>query len=546
MKFTIRIKLLLSIIPLIILMLVVCVVAYNFLQKSIKYIEKILYQEVPIADVSMEAVIALIKSHVLIREYLLENEIRELDKIEDDFKETVLDFDMFVNAVIYGSESNEFKKIENGKIYDMWIKDGYKNKIIIRGNKKVVDLYNEAEKLHQKFKYNARKMMEHHQSILLEPEVGLSISNDKFEIKRYFAEIDNWNKKIYSLMNEAEKSTKENMRFMIIESNRSLMQVNLMIVIITIFSIFNGIMIYLLFSYSITNQLSEIEESTKEITNGNFNFKRIKIKSRDEIGSLADSFNIMTDSLRGKIEKEKRVYEMMFIHSQKLASIGELSASIVHEIRQPLNVIKVTADNFIYSHNQKKKLPELCKVDFSKIKRVSNSSDKINKIIKNFQNIIKNQRRIEKTLININDEIKKDIEFFDHKLKINLIKVVLDLDESIGSIKFTEINFQQIISNLLNNAINAHNCANKKDKKIIIKTEMHKKYILLEVFDNATGINESIKEKIFEPFFSTNLVDDSMGLGLFIINKILTLNNSSIEAFNNNMGGATFKIVINK
>ena len=175
MKLTIGTKLISGFMTLVVLMLTISVVAYFNLQKVAESSDKILYDEMPISDASMEAIIAAITSRDLMGEYLIETDIKKLDAIEQEYNEALKDYDTYINALIYGSESEEFKTIEGGAIHDMWVKDGLEGKVVIKkGSEEVVKNAKEADGFHQKFNESALEMMKHHKNSLMAQQVELN------------------------------------------------------------------------------------------------------------------------------------------------------------------------------------------------------------------------------------------------------------------------------------------------------------------------------------------------------------------------------------
>lgn len=265
--------------------------------------------------------------------------------------------------------------------------------------------------------------------------------------------------------------------------------------------------------------------------------KRVSIKN----GTILYVCRDITE--RKKLENNKRIQEKMFLRHQRLLSLGELSASIAHEIRQPLQVIKVITDTIIYRHNGKNKLLKECSNNIKDLAKISNNIDRINNIITNLQNVIK--RPEEKTnSIDVNEEIKKIVEIFDYKLKRNSINIVLELDKTIKNIMFSDSQFQQVFSNLIKNSIEAFNSSEKPEKRIVVKSVNQDDFVIIDIIDNATGVNDDVKEKVFDPIFSTKKSGESLGMGLFVVNNILVANNSSISFDNNDQGGATFKVIL--
>lgn len=251
------------------------------------------------------------------------------------------------------------------------------------------------------------------------------------------------------------------------------------------------------------------------------------------------------DKQMSTLQKEKYIKERMLMRAQRLVSLGELSASIAHEIRQPLNTIKILTDSMIYWNCQNPTPNSMCAEHCENHIKISESIDRINKIINQMNNMIKRNDRENPKQIEVNDAIKNIINIYKERLTKKSVNINLSLDSSISSILFSEIQFEQVITNLLNNAINAHNKSDKTDKIIAISTQNGNKGIIIEISDNAIGIKEDIIEKIFDPLYTTENDKESMGLGLYIVNNILNSYDSTIICENNDIGGVTFKVFIN-
>lgn len=251
------------------------------------------------------------------------------------------------------------------------------------------------------------------------------------------------------------------------------------------------------------------------------------------------------DKQMSTLQKEKYIKERMLMRAQRLVSLGELSASIAHEIRQPLNTIKILTDSMIYWNCQNPNPNPMRAEHCENHIKISESIDRINKIINQMNNMIKRNDRENPKQIEVNDALKNIINIYKERLIKKNININLSLDSSISSILFSEIQFEQVITNLLNNAINAHNKSDKTDKIIAISTQNGNKGIIIEISDNAIGIKEDIIEKIFDPLYTTENDKESMGLGLYIVNNILNSYDSTIICENNAVGGVTFKVFIN-
>ena len=305
MKLKIGTKLIAGFMVLVTLMLVISLVAYFNLQTVAKSADVILDDEVPIADASMEAMIAVISGRDIMGEYLLQTDLSKLDEIRKEYDEVVTDFDMYLNAMMYGSESKEFETAEGGKIHEMWVKDGLDNEMVIKkANDEVIRLAKEADEFHEKFSENAEEMMKHHKLSLQAKKVELN--QDDIEAREHMAELDKWSEKADQKMDEVEVAAKKSMNAAMVAGDKAVAQANLMIIIISVISIALGLLIGILLSRSISRPVVAMAEAAEAISQGDLD-QKIDIKSTDEIGDMANSFTRMIDYIKGIANVSEKV-----------------------------------------------------------------------------------------------------------------------------------------------------------------------------------------------------------------------------------------------
>jgi len=251
---------------------------------------------------------------------------------------------------------------------------------------------------------------------------------------------------------------------------------------------------------------------------------------------------VQLEEKMNKISKEKDKMEKISSGLEKFAAIGQLSSSIIHEINQPLQSIQTIIDSINYL--DKSTHPLSYAEILGDLSKVSTRIDRITNIINSMRSLMNINTSIEISLININKEIETVLNFNNmENLKVNVEIETKFYDDNI-MIKFSSIQFQQIMINLINNAISSLKKTNRKDSKITISTSKFDNKVIIEVKDNGIGIENQNLPEIFSPFFSTNQSKNNSGLGLFIIKHILSCYNGSISCHNEKLGGATFIIEI--
>ncbi len=267
-------------------------------------------------------------------------------------------------------------------------------------------------------------------------------------------------------------------------------------------------------SNTITRPLIELQKHTKNIIDGKLD-KKIKIKSRNEIGDLAESFNHMTKSLKKTIELEKDLaVANQKIKNEKLTSIGLLASRLAHDIRNPLSVIKLSFDVF-------KNTLELNEKQQKQISRVDNSISRITHQIDNVLDFVRTQP-LGITENSVFETIDSAIQMVDVTQDVKIEKygddVIVRCD-----VKLLEV----VFINIIKNAIQA------MDKMGTIKislTDQDDK-VMIEIENDGSPIPDDVLPKIFEPLFTTK--QTGTGLGLSSCQSIIHQHNGTINAYNN-------------
>ena len=155
--------------------------------------------------------------------------------------------------------------------------------------------------------------------------------------------------------------------------------------------------------------------------------------------------------------------------------------------------------------------------------------------------------KIDEKPVQVNRQIQEAMALFEQKLKNHSIELILDLKPGISDIVFSEISLQQIIGNLINNAVNALDTVERTDKTVRISSGETDGRIFIKIFNNGPGIAVENRNKIFEPFFSTRQSRDGMGLGLYLVRNIMTYFHSAIDVSDgcDEKEGVTFNMTFN-
>ena len=251
------------------------------------------------------------------------------------------------------------------------------------------------------------------------------------------------------------------------------------------------------------------------------------------IANIAD----ITDSIQA---------EAQLIQASKMATLGEMSAGMAHELNQPLNAIRIGSDLLKKMVARGQSLdPELA----------GKVSGEIGAQVERAANIINHLREFgrksdldELEKVNINKPISDVFTVLGQQLKLRQITVNLDLDENIPPILGVRNRLEQVFINLVMNARDAieekREMAHGETPEGVLSIRSYQEdgKVVAVVRDNGNGMPESVKEKIFEPFFTTKEITKGTGLGLSISYGIIKDYEGAIEVESMAGSGTIFKI----
>ena len=232
---------------------------------------------------------------------------------------------------------------------------------------------------------------------------------------------------------------------------------------------------------------------------------------------------------RSKIENEIQ-------HISKLASIGELSAGIGHEINNPLTIAAGNLQRFERALNsagiENEKL-------FDLINKQSIALDRIRKITDGMKNYSRKERNI-KANFKPSSSILQMIAMVDYNFSQLGISFDVELNDEDYLVNGNESIFQQVIMNLLSNSRDA--MENSEKKIIHIESQAKENYLVISISDTGSGMSEETRKKIFEPFYTTKEVGKGTGLGMSLVYSFISDMKGRIEIETEINQGTCFKI----
>jgi len=276
--------------------------------------------------------------------------------------------------------------------------------------------------------------------------------------------------------------------------------------------------------------------------------KKGKISKFIEISRDITQRKLEEDVLVKKVEERthqlKETHERL-LHQDKMASLGKLASSVVHEINNPvagiLNLVMLS-----------KRILKEDGIDQTSIDQFSqylelmeNETRRISRIVSNLL-VFARQSKIELVKFDLNNLIEQTLLLNANLLKLNNIRVLEDLEYNLPLIKGSEDQLKQVLMNLISNAVES--MASSPKKRLTIKTfsKNDQDAIGLQIKDTGSGIPKGIVSKIFEPFFTTKKKGEGVGLGLSVVYGIIHDHGAKIYVDSEPDKGTCFSITLYK
>lgn len=240
---------------------------------------------------------------------------------------------------------------------------------------------------------------------------------------------------------------------------------------------------------------------------------------------------------RLKADEESNRQRTALAHVARLGSVGELTASIVHEINQPLGAIMANADAATMMLNEQSHSDQELKAILADIR---DDNLRASQIIQKLR-ILLSKRSLESKPISLNEVIDTSRSLLGNLAIKHHATLSIELAPGLPQIMGDNTHLQQVLINLASNAMEAMDTMPPAQRTLTIKTEQsNSRHIRLTVTDHGPGIPTNIMPNIFESFYTTK--PEGMGMGLAIVQTIVEAHFGTIEVINNPNGGATFAV----
>lgn len=258
-------------------------------------------------------------------------------------------------------------------------------------------------------------------------------------------------------------------------------------------------------------------------------------------GYLNDITKIKTneEELKKQVQKELEkniLKDRLLVQQNKLASMGEMLGNIAHQWRQPLNNINLIIHFLRDSYGM------ISKEDFvNYVKDAKLQIDYMSQTIDDFRNFYKPSKNI--STFNLKESILQSSKILASSFEKNMIKLIIQGDDVL--INNYENEFEQVIVNILNNAIDAKILKSKIERfnaYVRIDIKKYENEILISIFNNCGNIEDSIIDRVFEPYFTTKFENQGTGIGLYMSKIIIEKNMKGSIEVKNYLDGVLFEI----
>lgn len=282
----------------------------------------------------------------------------------------------------------------------------------------------------------------------------------------------------------------------------------------------------------VTRPIQNLLEGTRRISRGDFSY-HIPLISSDEIGALTKSFNLMTEELNVAREQMQEANKKL-VQAEKLASIGKLSATIAHEIRNPLTSVKLNiqklADNDLLDEIEKEHLSI-----------AQEGIDQIEKFIKELLSFTRISV-LQTDYFEMDQIIGESLKVLLPSLAEKHVQVRKNYQQGLPPALVDGDKLRQVFLNILRNAYEAVDESGEIEVSLFFMSEGDRSFFEIRICDTGSGIPEKDWENIFEPFFTTK--GSGAGLGLANARRIVEQHGGTIKVVRKEGRGSCFLIRI--
>lgn len=290
----------------------------------------------------------------------------------------------------------------------------------------------------------------------------------------------------------------------------------------------SGILLAILFSSwvaaRVTQPVEQLAVAAREVAEGNLN-TQVEVKSADEIGELAETFNRMTREILEKRE--------LLVQTERVAAWRDVARRLAHELKNPLFPLQLTVENLVRAREQS---PD----DFEEVFRESSATllseiANLKAIVSRFSEFSR-MPKPQYQNVDINNLVENVMRLFQAQLSANSIECHLDLMQNAQTIAADPDMLHRAISNLVLNAIDAITAGGR----LAVSTRQDRERTLIRISDSGAGLTAQECSQLFTPYYTTK--KHGTGLGLAIVQSVISDHGGKVTVQSEPGQGATFII----
>jgi signal transduction histidine kinase len=249
-------------------------------------------------------------------------------------------------------------------------------------------------------------------------------------------------------------------------------------------------------------------------------------------GAIVSHLDITDRRLAERQAEETR---RQVAHMGRMALVGELAATISHELRQPLAAIRVNAEAGAQLLTRTPADTEEAREIFRNI--VSDDARAV-ELIEGVRKLLRKEELVA-TTVDLNEICRDAVRLLEHDAVLRNTRLELSLAADPPMVAGDRVQLQQVVLNLALNGLEAASVSST-ERSVVVRTELATDHADLVVHDSGPGIPTSVQPRLFESFFSTKT--DGLGLGLVIVRSIVERHNGRVRGENHAGGGAVFSV----
>lgn len=248
----------------------------------------------------------------------------------------------------------------------------------------------------------------------------------------------------------------------------------------------------------------------------------------------------MTDSQRFQEEQRRnQEIQLELAHLNRIATLAQLSASIAHELNQPLTGIITNCGTCLQMMTSD---PQDLEGARDAVQRTMRDGKRASEVVKRLRALFSNKEPVF-TAVDLHEATREMIALSLDDLQNAKVAVTTELAEGLPSVSADRVQLQQVILNLLRNALDAMHMVNDRPRDLLIKTDrVDENWVRLSVKDSGVGFAPAAMAKLFDAFYTTK--DSGMGVGLAVSRSIIEKHHGRLSAVLNDSLGATFSFTV--